>query len=231
MTGLPAADLSFWEHGAEIISGAVPLSVVRLVAEAFAKSIDGRAGVRSLEADPGVAAILAPGGHLGLVAQQFSEAPGDFMRPVRVVFFDKTPEVNWAVPWHQDRTIAVAERCEVDGFASWNRKNGVDHVEPPVWLLSRMITLRLHVDDAGAENGALDILPGSHRLGRVPAADVEQAVRAGVAVKCMAKSGDILAIRLTTIHRSVRSARPSRRRVLHVDYSPDDLPAPLRWRG
>lgn len=26
---------------------------------------------------------------------------------VRVIFFDKTPQSNWLVSWHQDKTIAV----------------------------------------------------------------------------------------------------------------------------
>ncbi|HEX5789674.1 MAG TPA: hypothetical protein VFY13_00915, partial [Luteolibacter sp.] len=31
----------------------------------------------------------------------------DGMRPVRMILFDKTPEENWPVAWHQDLSIAV----------------------------------------------------------------------------------------------------------------------------
>jgi hypothetical protein len=34
---------------------------------------------------------------------------------VRSIFFDKTPEANWKVAWHQDMTIAVRKKIEVDG--------------------------------------------------------------------------------------------------------------------
>src|SRR5262249_48209390 len=35
---------------------------------------------------------------------------------VRGLFFDKTPAVNWNLPWHQDLTIAVRERRDVPDF-------------------------------------------------------------------------------------------------------------------
>ena len=67
-------------------------------------------------------------------------------QPVRAVLFDKTPAANWSVAWHQDRTIPVVERIEVDGFGPWSRKDGILHVAPPVGVLERMITLRIHID-------------------------------------------------------------------------------------
>lgn len=30
--------------------------------------------------------------------------------------FDKTAERNWALGWHQDRTVVVRERKETDGY-------------------------------------------------------------------------------------------------------------------
>src|SRR5258708_10336185 len=53
---------------------------------------------------------------------------------VRGLFFDKTQEANWKVPWHQDLTIVVKERLEVQGFGPWSIKEGVPHVQPPVAL-------------------------------------------------------------------------------------------------
>jgi hypothetical protein len=34
---------------------------------------------------------------------------GDNTKVVRGIFFDKTPEANWKVPWHQDLTIALQQ--------------------------------------------------------------------------------------------------------------------------
>src|SRR5271169_2749719 len=49
---------------------------------------------------------------------------------VRGILFNKTQESNWKVVWHQDLTIAVRERREVDGFGPWSKKAGVSHVQP-----------------------------------------------------------------------------------------------------
>lgn len=45
---------------------------------------------------------------------------GDSAFPVRALFFDKTPDANWKVPWHQDFTIAVAQRVDAPGFEGWS---------------------------------------------------------------------------------------------------------------
>jgi hypothetical protein len=86
--------------------------------------------------------------------------------PTRALLFDKLPRANWLVGWHQDLTIAVRERFESEGFRAWTIKDGVPHVQPPVSVLQNMLTLRLHLDRADAENGALIVLPGTHALGR-----------------------------------------------------------------
>lgn len=94
--------------------------------------------------------------------------------PVRGLLFDKTPEANWGVPWHRDLTIAVRDRRDVPGYGPWTRKAGVPHVQPPLDVLRGMLTIRLHLDDCGSEQGPLAVIPGSHatagqgRRGRPP---------------------------------------------------------------
>lgn len=97
---------------------------------------------------------------------------GDTARPVRGLLFDKRPEVNWLVPWHQDLTICVKERREIEGFGPWSVKAGVVHVQPPARVLEEMVALRIHLDDAPADNGALRVLPGTHLLGRLSPAKI-----------------------------------------------------------
>lgn len=84
---------------------------------------------------------------------------------VRGIFFDKTPDANWKVPFHQDLSIAVAEKIEVEGFGPWSEKAGTLHVQPPAGVLEKMLTIRLHLDACDAQSGALRVAPGSHRLG------------------------------------------------------------------
>ena len=83
---------------------------------------------------------------------------------VRSTLFDKTDGVNWGVFWHQDLSIAVKERHDLEGFHAWTRKAGVQCVQPPVEIMSRILAVRHHLDDCLATNGALKVLRGSHRL-------------------------------------------------------------------
>ena len=41
---------------------------------------------------------------------------------VRAIFFDKTPEKNWFVSWHQDKTVALNRRVEMEGWGPWSSK-------------------------------------------------------------------------------------------------------------
>jgi ectoine hydroxylase-related dioxygenase (phytanoyl-CoA dioxygenase family) len=153
--------------------------------------------------------------------------PGAF--PVRALFFDKLPRANWSVPWHQDFTIAVAERVEVPDFAGWSVKEGVIHVQAPAGILEKMVTLRLHLDDCDEENGALRVIRGSHRHGKLADADVERWKETGEVVTCAVPKGGVLLMRPLLLHASSPAKRPCHRRVLHLEYAAEPLPPGLRW--
>lgn len=155
-------------------------------------------------------------------------APGAFL--VRSIFFDKKLEANWKVPWHQDLTIAVRERREIAGFGPWSEKEGVPHVQPPVAVLERMVTLRVHLDDCGAGNGALRVLPGSHRGGVLCAEAIQKWRREGEEVVCEVLRGGILAMRPLLLHASSKAALPRHRRVIHLEFATEGLPGGLEWR-
>jgi ectoine hydroxylase-related dioxygenase (phytanoyl-CoA dioxygenase family) len=91
---------------------------------------------------------------------------------VKGILFNKTQESNWKVVWHQDLTIAVRERREVGGFGPWTQKVGIQHVQPPPEIMSRILALRLHLDDSEADNGPLRVIAGSHKAGRLSAQQV-----------------------------------------------------------
>jgi hypothetical protein len=156
---------------------------------------------------------------------------GSVARPVRATLFDKTPDRNWTLGWHQDRTIAVRTRIDTPGFTHWTIKAGIHHVMPPIELLQRMLTLRIHLDPVGPENAPLLIAPGSHRDGRIPEPNVAEVVARHGAQTCLAQAGDVWLYATLILHASARAADPSRRRVLQLVYSTDDLPNGLKWLG
>lgn len=197
------------------------LDAGELLALEAASAIEDAPGVR-LSASDDMRRALAP---LDRIAAEL--LPG--ARAVRLVAFDKSAAANWALPWHQDRVIAVHERYEVDGFNAWTRKAGVWHVEPPIAWLQRLIFLRVHLDAAGEETGCLEVAPGTHALGFVAADQAASVAEAHGPELCAAARGDVLAAKALILHRSRASKRQISRRALRVDYSADILPAPLEW--
>lgn len=150
--------------------------------------------------------------------------------PVRGILFDKTADANWVVPWHQDLSIAVAERIETVGFGPWSVKAGVTHVQPPVGILQQMVTVRLHLDDCGADNGPLRVIPGSHRSILTPE-EFSARVASSLAVSCHASAGDLLLMAPLILHSSSPATSPRNRRVIHLEYASIPLPGALRWNS
>jgi ectoine hydroxylase-related dioxygenase (phytanoyl-CoA dioxygenase family) len=153
--------------------------------------------------------------------------PGAFA--VRGILFDKTPDANWKVAWHQDLTIAVRERREVEGFVPWSEKAGVSSVQPPASVLERMITVRLHLDDCFAENGPVNVIPGSHRHGRLSPAQTERLRAESAPVPTCIARGGALVMRPLLLHASSPATSPAHRRVVHLDFAVDPLPGGLEW--
>ena len=139
--------------------------LAHLLSATAAASVDSaRAGVRDLlQRSPEIAGFAA----CEAVAHLVNPLLGGKAFAVRAILFDKTPEANWRVAWHQDMTIAVSEKRDVPGFGPWSMKDGVPHTHAPVSLLERMLTLRLHLDDCEESNGVLRVIPGSHRQGKL----------------------------------------------------------------
>lgn len=223
---LPPAALNLTRDGAELFAGAASAILPDLVA-ALADLPEGEAGLRLREL-PSLRPHLDPAGAIGAVAASFL---GNDCRPVRAILFDKNPAANWALGWHQDRTICVAAKVDVAGFGPWTLKSGLHHVEPPFDLLAAMVTLRVHLDEVPPDNAPLLIAPGSHRLGRIPEAGISEAMRACGTAVCTARAGDIWLYATPILHASRAAARPARRRVLQLDYSARELPLGLEWLG
>jgi len=176
----------------------------------------------------GLDSLLGQEGALGRIAASLI---GGNSFPVRAVLFDKTPETNWSVGWHQDRTVAVRQRRETAGYGPWSVKGGIAHVAPPISVLEGMVTLRLHLDDCDEDNAPLKVALGSHRLGLVPADEAANEAKRRQVLACHAKAGDVWAYSTLILHASERSQSGGRRRVLQVDYSASALPGGLEWRG
>ncbi len=149
--------------------------------------------------------------------------------PVRALLFDKVAEANWKVPWHQDTAIAVRERLEIPGFSGWSEKDAVPHVHPPASILGEMVSLRMHLDDCGADNGPLRVIPESHTKGILNSEQIEAFRKQTTEATCCTIAGDVLAMRPLILHASSPAQSPSHRRVIHIEYACRPLPYGLHW--
>jgi len=224
---MKADDLDITTHGAALFRDVLSGGDVEHLLNRLGDLNDGRPGQRLLFDAPEMA-LVASSGKIGAVAARLL---GSAARPVRAVLFDKTQDANWIVAWHQNRTIVVRERQETPDFGPWSIKDRLIHVAPPMTVLDKMVTLRVHLDPCDDDNAPLIVALGSHRLGRVPAEVVEaEAVRHPVFV-CHAEAGDVWAYATPILHTSARSVSNRRRRVLQLDYSAAALPGDLEWLG
>jgi len=190
----------------------VALSVEALNDSALRRS---RAGVRHALGHP-VVSRIAHAPKLLMLAQEVL-GPGAF--PFRVTLFDKSPQANWLVVWHQDTALPLVERQETPGWGPWSVKDGVIYAHAPASALSRILALRVHLDDSNAENGPLRVLPQTHTLGVLTDETIHELARKISPVDCLVRRGGVLAMRPLLVHSSSKSLGNARRRVLHIEFA------------
>jgi len=149
---------------------------------------------------------------------------------IQCTYFSKSPARNWLVSLHQDLSIPVKEHLPKSPCSAWSEKEGAWFCQPPVELLSRLVAIRVHLDDSTAENGPLRVVPGSHRLGRMSPEDAIEHRRRLGEVSCAVPRRGTLTMRPLLLHASSKSSVDTPRRVLHFVFGPAQLPWGLRWR-
>jgi predicted DNA-binding transcriptional regulator YafY len=146
----------------------------------------------------------------------------------KAIFFDKPPNSNWYVGWHQDKTINVQSKNEVEGFSSWTKKEEWFGVVPPEAILNNTITIRIHLDDTTVENGALKILPGSHRK-ILTNDEVKLITQNSIPTICEIESGGIHLMKPLLLHCSSKTINNKNRRVIHLEFNSINLPNGMEW--
>lgn len=184
-----------------------------------------RAGVRHAMRVP-VVREIATCPELKLLA---CEVLGANAFPFRATIFDKFPDANWLVVWHQDATLPLREKQETPGWGPWSVKDGMVYSHAPAKVLAQVLALRVHLDDSGRDNGPLRVLPGTHHLGVLNGDQIhELATRIGD-VDCVVDRGGVVAMRPLIVHASSKSKGETPRRVLHIEFAASELiAAPLR---
>ena len=139
--------------------------------------------------------------------------------PYHATLFEKSPAANWLVVWHQDTALPFHARKEMPGWGPWSVKEGITYAHAPATALSRVLALRLHLDDSTSENGPLRVLPATHNRGVLTDDALHELSQQIRIVDCVAGSGAVVAMRPLLVHSSSKSLNDAPRRVLHIEYA------------
>ncbi len=150
-------------------------------------------------------------------------------KAIKSIYFDKPPSVNWNVNWHQDLTINLTNRKEVDYYKNWRKKDQRYVVQPNKEFLENIFTIRIHLDDCSETNGALRVIENSHLNGVVSIKEWIKGKK-GIEKICEVKKGGILLIKPLLLHSSKRAENEINRRVIHIEFTDKELPDGLMWK-
>jgi hypothetical protein len=174
-----------------------------------------RAGVRH--------ALRYPAFPSSLQTHYSSTSPGEYWvhprSPFHATLFDKSPEGNWLGVCHQDTALPLRERRETPGWGPWSFQDGTLYAHARAEALTKVVALRVHLDQSSGDNGPLRVLPATHGLGALTDAQIAELVTNSTTMTCTVPVGSILAMRPLLVHSSSKSHTDLPRRVLHIEYA------------
>jgi ectoine hydroxylase-related dioxygenase (phytanoyl-CoA dioxygenase family) len=180
-----------------------------------------RAGVRHAMKSPAIARLSQDSRATGIARAIL----GASATPFRATLFEKLPDSNWLIAWHQDTALPLSQRRESPGWGPWSVKGGVIYAHAPAIALEQVVALRVHLDNSTTENGPLRVLPGTQTRGVLTDKEIHQLAEMIAPVDCLMPLGGIVAMRPLVIHASSKSQTDAPRRVVHIEYAKSARPA------
>jgi ectoine hydroxylase-related dioxygenase (phytanoyl-CoA dioxygenase family) len=214
----PVTPLSAVEqHGFAVLPNVIAATVIDALLEDLVQITHRRrrAGARHVLENPEVTTLANDPRMLGIAREVLGETAFAF----RATFFDKSPNSNWLIPWHQDTALPLRDKRETPGWGPWSVKDGVNYAHAPAAALNQVLALRLHLDDSTSENGPLRVLPGTHSMGVLNDDEVSRLAAERGEVECVVLKGGVLAMRPLIVHVSSKLQSQQPRRVLHIEYA------------
>lgn len=140
-------------------------------------------------------------------------------QPILCTYFNKDPGANWGVNLHRDLHVPLRRKIDDKNWSNWSDKQGIPHARAPRDILATMVAVRVQVDDCDPDDGALQVIPGSHATPDVDAGRVA----------CSGQRGSAIVISPLLLHSQPKSHSGRPQRVLHFLYGPDALPGNAQW--
>jgi ectoine hydroxylase-related dioxygenase (phytanoyl-CoA dioxygenase family) len=223
----PSLRAALDRDGYALIEGVISANQCDALRAALADIVltSGSGGERNILRRPEILQLCR---HPGL-ASTIRELLGPGAFAFKATLFDNTPQANWKVAWHQDLSIPVYGTSRPDDWKAWSVKAQVLHAQPPAELLTRIVAVRVHLDSCGEDSGALRIIPGSHRAGRLDAEQTEHWKACRAPLSCGMRAGGLMLMNPLLLHASSACESPTHRRVVHLEFASENLPAGLDW--
>jgi ectoine hydroxylase-related dioxygenase (phytanoyl-CoA dioxygenase family) len=156
-----------------------------------------------------------------------SELFGSNFFVTKSIYFDKPEQSNWFVSYHQDLTISVDKKLDIEGYGPWTAKQNQFAVQPPLDVLESNFTIRIHLDDTDENNGALKVIPNSHAKGICRPGAIDWSTETEII--CKVRKGGIMIMKPLLFHSSNRTTNNNKRRVVHIEFSNRTLVDTLQW--
>lgn len=217
MLDLNSFRASVFERGFAIVPGVLANHEAdEILSELSSSDLNrSRAGARHILKQPCVARVAGDSRVLALARSVL----GETAIPFRATLFDKSPQSNWLVVWHQDKTLPIREKRDTPGWGPWSIKESVTCAQAPSKVLEQILALRIHLDDSTEVNGPLRAVPGSHHWGALTDGELQAITPDGEQTMCTVSKGGIIAMRPLLVHASSKSQSELPRRVLHIEYA------------
>ena len=146
---------------------------------------------------------------------------------IKSIYFDKPETSNWYVSYHQDLTISVDKKLELENFGFWTTKQNQFAVQPPIEILENIFTIRIHLDDTDENNGALNVIEKSHLKKIYRPENIDWEIENETT--CNVNKGGIMIMKPLILHSSSRTINNKKRRIIHIEFSDINLPNELNW--
>ncbi|MFC4739321.1 phytanoyl-CoA dioxygenase family protein [Flavobacterium ponti] len=152
---------------------------------------------------------------------------GEHFFITKSIYFDKPEKSNWFVAYHQDLTISVNKKVEIENYENWTKKQNQFAVQPPNEILEKNFTIRIHLDNTTKENGALKVINKSHKKGVLRTDNID--FKHEIETICEVEKGGIMIMKPLLFHASNKTTNNQKRRVIHIEFSNQKLPKELKW--
>lgn len=134
-------------------------------------------------------------------------------KAIQCNYFVKDQESNWSVTLHRDLSIPVKSKISSLDWGAWSEKEGVMYAQPPQHVLQSLVVVRVHLENNTIDNGALELVAGSHK----------HLEKQGKRKCCTVSKNGVLLMKPLTLHASTK-VKEGQRRVLHFVFGPENLP-------